>query len=201
MEMEQRSIEKLEKYYKAINFIFYAGLVLGILLLIGCLVVTVLAQANGLLNLRENTSYNLRAPGFKVVLDGDYVETSVLVIMLYASVIFWGLILYLLGQLKGIVYRSLKEKTPFSVYNVKAVKNVAYSLFVYAVIFPLFELVISFMFDSDKVFQYFNQLQGIKVYNTITIQKWPILLGLFILILAEIFRHGMQLQQDSDSIV
>lgn len=98
-------------------------------------------------------------------------------------------ILFIIFQLRNIL-GTLISKNPFSISNVYRFRNIGFS----TLLVGIFILVNDLYFKGLRTFTIFDDSSGL--YTNIEIYI-PFLLGLFSLILAEIFKIGYQIHEEN----
>jgi hypothetical protein len=119
--------------------------------------------------------------------------------LLSANVVFFfSLTLFLFGSIlynTRRIFKSLKAEVPFNLENVKRLRYIG--LFVIAM------TLINFIDAIVKNIMFKAQLQqGGGIYQIkMELGFWPVITGLIILVLSEVFRKGYQLKVDNESFV
>ncbi len=113
-------------------------------------------------------------------------------------VVFFSLSMFLFGSVlynTRRIFQSLKAEVPFNPENVKRLRYIG--LFVIAM------AVINFIDAFVKNVLFKVQLQQAEsIYHIkIVLGFWPVITGLIILVLSEVFRKGYQLKVDNESFV
>lgn len=194
MKINSESLKRLNFYSKLMKVLWYLGIAIGIFLV----VTIVLYQAN---ILTDNFGLKLDFMGISIKVDNMYLNGTIFLLLQLSLLVFWGLFMYILNKIKYIIESTVDNKTPFLKKNIETLKHISYSFFISAGLLMAVEAIMSLFFISHNLFEEVNKLEGIEMNQVISIPEWPIIVGVLILILAEIFKHGYQLQQDSDSIV
>lgn len=194
MKMNTTSLKKLNSYSKLIKGLWYIGIVLGILIIISA----VLFQTGAL---KDHFGLNMDYLGISIKIDSSYLNNSMFLSLHLSLFIFWALFMYILYKIKSIIENTIKNQTPFVKENINFLKHISFSFFVSAGLYILLKVVLSVFVVSNNIFDKINQIKGIEIEQVISAPEWPLIIGFLILILAEIFKHGYKLQQDSESII
>jgi len=82
--------------------------------------------------------------------------------------------------------------------NVNRIKGISYGFFLYSIIIFVTGLVLKLLFIGGFSI---GGLNSIKMNINASIPFWPIVCGIILLGIAEIFSCGLKLQQDNNSIL
>jgi|GEM_PF-1517423 len=119
--------------------------------------------------------------------------------LLSANVVFFfSLSMFLLGSIlynTRRIFQSLKADVPFNPENVKRLRYIGLFVIAMAVINFIDAFVKNVMFKTQL-----QQAGGIYQIK-IVLGFWPVITGLVILVLSEVFRKGYQLKVDNESFV
>jgi hypothetical protein len=111
------------------------------------------------------------------------------------NLVYIGLIMFVTWQLKSI-FSGLSDNQPFTNNNGTRIKWIAFSV-VFLVFFDILEAILHRMYTSSTVV-----LSGAAFDKySISFDFRTFMLGLLLLILAEVFRKGYEYQADSESIL
>jgi hypothetical protein len=109
-------------------------------------------------------------------------------------VFLFGLALWVLGQLRG-VFRTLREGHPFVPANATRLRWIAY-----AVIFGEIARSAIVFFENYYAMTHFTA-EGLRFDARPDLNGFAIILGLIILVIAEVFREGTRLDQEQSLTV
>ena len=119
--------------------------------------------------------------------------------LLSANVVFFfSLSMFLLGSIlynTRRIFQSLKADVPFNPENVKRLRYIGLFVIAMAIINFIDAFVKNVMFKTQL-----QQAGGIYQIK-IVLGFWPVITGLIILVLSEVFRKGYQLKVDNESFV
>lgn len=111
------------------------------------------------------------------------------------NLVYIGLIMYVTWQLKKIFY-SLSYNQPFSTKNASRIKWIAFSV-LFLVFFDVVESILHRLYTGSAII-----LSGATFDNyDYSFDFRALLLGLLLLIVAEVFKRGTEYQADSESIL
>ncbi|MFW6016941.1 MAG: DUF2975 domain-containing protein [bacterium] len=195
MKMESKSLKKLEKIYKIFSLLWYLVIAAFIILTFAFII----SSLNNSINI--NSGLALESMIINIRISGDYISPPSMIALNILILLGLILVAYILYKMKTIIKNTINDTTAFSEVNIKAFRQIAYSLYVFAGFHLLLQLFLIVFTDLDNIFHELNQIQGLEISQNISLYIEPILLGIFLLIIVEIFKHGMQLQEDSESIV
>ena len=128
---------------------------------------------------------------FKIIqpLDSSMFSAKYAIITYLLSSLFGlSLILYGIRQIVNILKSTAKDITPFIMDNAKNLKKLAYSIIFYSLASDILSNILCSVFVT-KIF--FIDLSNIHLSR--------VLVGLLILIIAEIFQYGVYLQNEYDT--
>jgi hypothetical protein len=190
---------KLNTYKKIIRTIWYLTFVIGVLIII-CVFTF---SCFNLLGTRPlgHLVLGFTAPGLKMNVESNLIEqalTPALISIGINVITIWFLLLYSLHQFFKIFESFVEKNTPFIIDNVYRIKRISYSFFIYSIIVFATGMVLKLLFVQSFLT---SGLNGIKMNINVSIPFWPIVCGIFVLGIAEIFSYGLKLQQDNNSIV
>ncbi|MFP4015591.1 MAG: DUF2975 domain-containing protein [Halanaerobiales bacterium] len=194
MEIKENITGRLNTYSKLISLIWYLILAVAV-----AVVVTVILILIGVVD-SSAFGFSLEGFGFRANITSLAADSGFLVNILLAAVLIFALLIYIIKQVKDILRHTIGKGTPFIKENVLRMKSIAYSIFIYAI--ASFIIEVYFISTVDKgIFNTINSLEQIEISARISIPLWPIVVGVLILILSEIFQYGYELQQDNDAIL
>jgi hypothetical protein len=136
-------------------------------------------QKNGPVGILNSTNGNL-AFGIRANLQN-------IVMLLVAFCVLFGAILIITYQLKKILH-SLKQHEPFQQKNIVRLKTIAFVLIGYSLLQWVFVIVVTQILVSPFRFPHMDLTYGFN-YNCV-------LMGVILLVVQEIFKSGMLLEED-----
>ncbi|MFP4662069.1 MAG: DUF2975 domain-containing protein [Halanaerobiales bacterium] len=194
MEIKENITERLNTYSKLFGLVWYIMLAISIVV-----VVSVILILTGVID-SSAFNFSLQGFGFSANITGLASEDGFLFNILLAVILIFALLIYNIKQVREILRNTIERGTPFIKENVLRMKSIAYSIFVYAVVSLVLEVYFISTVD-ESVFSKISNLEQIEISSRLSIPLWPIVVGVLILILSEIFQYGYELQQDSDAIL
>lgn len=141
-------------------------------------------------NLVNGSSFFVHIP-FKLIqpLDSNMFIAKNAVITSLFSILFKGsLILYGINQILSILKSTAIDKTPFIISNVGSLKKLAFSIILYS---ALADILSSLIFSAFVTRIFYLDFSNIHLSG--------ILIGGLILVIADIFKYGVFLQNEFDT--
>ncbi len=201
MKVKNSVMDKMNTYEKAVKAIRYiilgAGLIMAIIM-----VAYICLYLLGRLTLPYKAlGIELTTPGLRMRIDSTLIKGCIIpaqVSMILNAAMIWILLLYSVSEFLKVI-KSIKENgTPFMTSVIKRIKYISYSFFFYSVISFFISLILKGIYSEDGLVE---GISGISLQIDTGVPFWAIMCGIFILVIAEIFNYGLDLQQDNDSIV
>lgn len=137
---------------------------------------------------------SMEVPGMGITIPADspVMTSSAFPVILNGFIAIWiGFAIFILNKLKA-VFGTLENKTPFVHENAVRIQKIGFSVIVLSFIQPLYQYIVNhymleYVYRSD-----------VNIGTRVTLLDYKLFLGLIILVIAEVFRHGSKLQDDSD---
>ena len=203
--MSKENIIDIKKRARTIHNFTSVILLIGVIIFIGVLIAVVFSiiasperftAVKGNLNWRvsyslsNSSSFFIDIP-FKIMQSIDTptfsakyaIISSLLSILIKVSITLFGLY-----QVVNILKSTLNDLTPFIMDNVKRLKKLAYSIIVYSVVA---DILSSILFSTLVTRVYMLNLSNIHLSG--------VLVGGLILVIADIFKYGVYLQNEFDT--
>lgn len=200
MESKQ-SMEKILKYQKVLSFFYNMTWVIGSMALAALVIVNILYFANVLSPETASMNLQFNMLGLQLNIEGSLLgegmKPAALILTINALYIL-ALLIYVMKQLRAVFKSFIENSTPFMAENITRIKNIAYGLYVYSGVVVFTEVFTGMFMKGDIVLK---GIEGISITSNVSLPLWPIVCGIVISGIAEIFQHGLNLQKDSDSIV
>lgn len=140
--------------------------------------------------LTENSSFFIGVP-FKILqsLESNMFSAKYAAMTcLFSLLIRLSLILYGIKQVKNILKSMVKDITPFTMNNVKSLKNLGLSIMIYSVVLDMLTSILFSAFVT-KIF----------LLNLTNLHLSGLFIGLLIFVIADIFQYGVFLQNEFDT--
>lgn len=139
--------------------------------------------------LTDNSSFFIGVP-FKILqsLESNMFSAKYAAMTcLFSLLIHLSLILYGIKQVKNIL-KSIKDINPFTMNNVKSLKNLALSIMIYSVVLDMLTSILFSAFVT-KIF----------LLNLTNLHLNGLFIGLLIFVIADIFQYGVFLENEFDT--
>ena len=203
--MSQDNIRIIKKrastIQKLIKVILIIGVIFSFAILISCVVLffasserfnAVKGNLDWSMNykLTNGSSFFINIP-FKIMqpLNASmFIAKNAAITSLFALLINTSLMLYGLKQIANILNSTANDITPFIMDNVKSLKKLAYTIILYSAAVDLLSSLLFTLFVTNIV-----------SLNLATIHLSGVLVGGLILVIADIFKYGVFLQQEFDT--
>ena len=140
--------------------------------------------------LTNGSFYFINIP-FKIMQPLDvsmFIAKNAAITSLFTLLINTSLMLYGLKQIANILNSTASDITPFIMDNVRSLKKLAYSIILYSAAVDLLSSLLFTLFVTNIV-----------CLNLTTIHLSGVLVGGLILVIADIFKYGVFLQQEFDT--
>lgn len=199
MNTQKYILSKVNTYKKVIKTIWYFTFAMGVLIII-CVFTFICLNLLGILPL-GNLVLEFTAPALKMNVESKMIEQAVtpaLISIGINAITIWVLLIYSLHQFFKIFESFAKNNTPFNIDNVYRIKRISYGFFIYSIIIFATGMVLKLMFLQNFSIPGLN---GINININAAIPFWPIVCGILVLGISEIFSYGLKLQEDNNSIV
>lgn len=138
----------------------------------------------------NNSEFFIVIP-FKIIqpLDSSMFSAKhALITYLFSFLISFALILYGIKQVANILKSTIKDATPFNIDNAKSLKRLAYSIIIYSAATGILATFLCAVFVT-----------GIYAFDLTSIHLSGVIIGGIILLIADIFRYGVFLQNEFDT--
>jgi hypothetical protein len=197
--METKKISTdLEKYEKIIKALWYIVLIVGGLVVI-LLTIIAIFDSKAIMNFGK-TGFEFGLPGVQVSIDSGNISgptVSLTILIIIISILIWLLLVYSFYQFRKILQSTRTTGTPFILENIKRIRNIGNSFFIYA----LAEFGVQCIMSAWLSKLVLTGTKGVDIASNLSFPIWPLIIGLIILCIAQFFSYGFKLQQDNDSIV
>lgn len=189
--------EKFIKYKKLFNIIWYINLFSGLIAILAMVVLIVLHHSN-IISLQSMVSgLAINYAGIGISLKGVYLSPYILSYIVINGSLVWVFLVIILYRFKKIYNVTILKGTPFVTDNVANIRKIAYYFIAFSIISFLIQACISYLYLDQIAINNSN----IEIYTKISLPLWPILCGVIVVGLSEIFNIGLKIQQDNDTIV
>lgn len=139
-------------------------------------------------------SLQITTPGLVFRFTGGIPDLRALLVFQFSVIFYWLAGLLVLYQLRGI-FATLAAGTPFSGDNVRRIRIIGMAVIAGSLLKTVVYTMIG-LHIADLV-----QVPGLEVQGRIELDLGGIFLGMVVLVLAEVFRHGARLQEEQDLTV
>lgn len=204
--MSQDNMRIIKKRASSIQKVIKVILFIGVLLLFAALIIAVVLffsasperfkAVKGNLDwlmtyeLGNDSSFDIYIP-FKIIqpLDSNMFNAKyAFLTYLISRTLTNSIILYGISQIANILNSIAKDITPFIMGNVKSLKRLAYSIIIYSVVVDILSTLLCSVFVTKMFY-----------LDLSTIHLSGVLMGVLIFIIADIFKYGVFLQNESDT--
>lgn len=181
------------------NALWYILIVVGCILALGTVAGTILHLA-GAIDLEaiissDNSRIAFRTPGAEIVFHGTEVQSGLgpFAAMIAGALALVPVALLMLHHLRSLM-ASFAQSNPFSAENVGRIRWIGYLFMIGAALQSAIEVALGFFLRTLSI-------PGVEINPRITLDFQVVIAGLVILVLAEIFRLGVELREDHDLTV
>lgn len=195
--METKKVSsQLEKYENILRPIY------SLIILVGLIMNSFLA-ANLIFNSKgfvKSLAYNFSFPGLEIMITNNNIDGPIFALTIFTismNILYWSIAIYFFYQFRKILRLTIEKGTPFIYDNIKRLKYIGYSFFIFAILQFGIWCILSQWLSKLKLVGPTN----IDMRSKISIPIWPLIVGVIILCIAQFFSYGFKLQQDNDSIV
>jgi hypothetical protein len=122
------------------------------------------------------------------------VDRWAMAVYLCIVIVYAAVLLFVIRHLR-LVFRSLADGNPFSPENASRIRSIGLIFIFGEVAESLLALACQLYVKSTFV------ATGLKIKSALDLELWPIFAGFVLLVIAEVFRLGTQLQEDRDLTV
>jgi hypothetical protein len=181
------------------NVVWYVSIVSGCALALGTAVSAVLHIAGvvdlGALVGAGHHKITLRSPGAEIVLQGPGVQPSLgsLATVIGVALVLIPVWLLMLNHLRRLMASAAHEH-PFTEENVGRIRWLGYLFMIGAVLQSIVEVVVGYHLSRVSI-------PGVEINARIGLNFPAMIAGFVILVLAEVFRLGVELKEDQDLTV
>ena len=192
MRMHEKKLRKFNLYGKIANVLFVLIVVFGSILVAAALggAIYLTATDFDFAKIVNFISINT-VPDLGLLLpEGITLAFSTLLIIIIHLALGIAIAAYITKSVSNIFRNTVKDQTPFTEKTVRCLKSIGVAFLVYAGILFVLSMLVGVVTPHLEP----------STFN-VSIDGQTILLGLLILSLGEIFEFGMNLQQDTESIV
>jgi len=120
---------------------------------------------------------------------------------LFPALISFAVTIFIIVQLRGIL-KNVINGTPFSNNSINHISKLGYGIIVGGFLYNLIEFLTEYMwirmFEIEEVLMQATQIGEVKI-NLSPLDISSIVIGVFILLLAAIFKYGNYLQEEYDT--
>ncbi|MEX1378232.1 MAG: DUF2975 domain-containing protein [Eubacteriales bacterium] len=192
MKMQEKKLKKFNVYKNITNVLFILTVILGALFLVTSVLATSFLSVSGydVIDIVRKILTEVNPEALALIPNNFTIPYGLIITGIIAALFSMALTAYIFKAVSIMFGRIVQEETPFTEGVVKGLKHMGIAFFVYTAIIFIIGIIASTAT---------NHPMNMNIDITI---KWTyIMFGLLLFSLGEIFEFGMNLQNDSESIV
>lgn len=198
MDNKEIIIGKLKSYDRILKVIWYLVLIVGLAASAAMIILCAFSIAGRPLLQSQASGVELLAPGIVARISSRLISPWVYVFIVVDGMLEWLLLIFVLFQVRQIYKGFISRETPFFGENIAKLKKISYYFLSYAIISFTFEIITGSLLSRVDIFK---AVEGVELFTRADIPLMPVICGIIIFGVADIFDYGLKLQEDSDAIL